>query len=62
MGLPIEIGQEAIYASKGSIAFPGSSADRTAAQTFAATDIGNHVTDQSGSGITVSAAAIVQAR
>lgn len=62
MGLPIEIGEQAIYATKGSIAFPGSSADRTAAQTFAASDIQNHVNDQTGSGITVSAAAIVLAR
>lgn len=63
MGLPIGIGQEAIYATKGNIAFPGGvAADLTAAQTFAASDIQNHVTDQSGSGITVSAATIVAAR
>lgn len=62
MGMPIEIGQEAIYATKGSIAFPGTSADKTAAQTFAATDIQNHMGDITGSGITVTAAAIVAAR
>lgn len=58
----IPIGEEAIYATKGSIAYPGSAAARTAAQTFAASDITNHASDISGSGITVSAAAIVLAR
>lgn len=62
MGLPIQIGQEAAYATKGNIAHPGTSAQITAAQTFAASDIQAHVADQTGSGITVTAAAIVAAR
>lgn len=62
MGMVIPISEEAIYATKGSIGFPGTSAAKTAAQTLAASDIQNHVTDISGSGLTVSAAAIVAAR
>lgn len=62
MGMPIPISEEAAYATKGNIGFPGTSAQLTAAQTMAATDIQNHVTDQSGSGITVTATTIVAAR
>lgn len=62
MAFPIPIGQEAIYATQGNIAYPGSSADKTAAQTFAVADINAHEVDQTGTGITVSAAAIVLAR
>lgn len=62
MGMLIPVGEEAIYATKGSIGFPGTSAAKTAAQTFAASDISNHVADISGSGLTVTAAAIVAAR
>lgn len=61
MGLPIATGAEALYASKGNIAFPGTSAQRTAAQTFAATDIESHIDDQTGSGITITATQIVLA-
>ncbi len=62
MGLVIPIGQEAIYATQGNVAFPGTSTQLTAAQTFAATDIEAHVDDQSGSGLTITAAQIVAAR
>lgn len=60
--MPIQIGAEAAYSTKGNIAHPGTSAQITAAQTFAASDIQSHVADQTGSGITVTAAAIVAAR
>lgn len=62
MGLPIQIGAEAAYATQGNIAHPGTSAQITAAQTFAATDIESHIDDQSGSGITVTATTILPAR
>ena len=56
------ISRDVIYASQGNIGHPGTSAKITAAQTFAASDIQAHVADQTGSGITVTAAAIVAAR
>ena len=62
MGLPIPISAESAYATQGQIAHPGTSAQITAAQTFAVADINAHVADQTGSGITVSAATIVAAR
>lgn len=62
MGLPIQIGAEAAYATQGQIAHPGTAAQITAAQTFAATDIESHIDDQSGSGITITATTIVAAR
>lgn len=62
MGLPIRIGEEAAYATSGAIGYPGTSAQLTAAQTFAASDIENHIDDQSGSGITITATTIVAAR
>lgn len=62
MGMPIPIGAEAAYATKGNIAHPGTSAQITAAQTFAATDIEAHIDDQTGSGITITATQIVAAR
>lgn len=62
MGLTIPIGAEAIYATQGNVAHPGTSAQITAAQTFAATDIEAHIDDQSGSGITITATQIVAAR
>ncbi len=62
MGMPISISEQAAYASKGNIAHPGTSAQITAAQTFAVADINAHVADQTGSGITVTAATIVAAR
>ena len=62
MGMPILIGEEAAYATKGNIASPKTSAQITADQTFAATDIENHIDDQSGSGITITATQIVAAR
>lgn len=62
MGMPINTGAEAGYASQGQIAHPGTAAQITAAQTFAATDIESHVDDQSGSGISVASVTIVAAR
>lgn len=62
MGWPIPVGQEAIYATQGNIAHPGTSGQITAAQTFAATDIEAHIDDQIGSGITITATQIVAAR
>lgn len=62
MAFPIQTSAEAAYATQGQIAHPGTSAQITAAQTFAATDIESHIDDQSGSGITVTATTIVAAR
>ncbi len=62
MGWTIPVGQEAIYATQGNIAHPGTAGQIAAAQTFAATDIEAHIDDQSGSGITITAATIVAAR
>lgn len=62
MGLPIAVGQEAIYATQGNIGFPGTAAQLAAAQTFAASDLDAHIDDQTGSGITITATVIVPAR
>lgn len=62
MGREIPISKEAAYATKGNIAFPGTAAERTAAQTKAIADINAAVIDQTGTGITVSAASIIAAR
>lgn len=62
MGMPIPISAESTYATAGQIGFPGTSAQLTAAQTFAVSDINAHIADQSGSSITVSSATIVAAR
>lgn len=62
MSWPIPISAEAAYATKGNIAFPGTAAELTAAQTRAATDIEAHIDDRSGSGITITATTIVAAR
>lgn len=60
--MPVGISEEAIYGSQGNIAFPGTAANKTAAQTKAIADLNAHLLDQSGSAITVSAVTIVAAR
>ncbi len=62
MGMPIQISEEVAYATKGNVAHPGTSAQITAAQTKAVADLNAHLADQTGSSVTVSAAAIVAAR
>lgn len=60
--VPVGLSTETIYAAKGNIGFPGTSAQLTAAQTFAVSDLNNHFADETGSGITVSAVTIIPAR
>lgn len=62
MGYELPFSSDTAYATKGSVAFPGTSAQLTAAQTKAVADINAHILDQTGTGITVTAAAIVAAR
>lgn len=62
MGLSIPVGAEAAYATNGNVAFPGTSAAKTAAETFAVSDLDAHIDDISGSGITISSVTIVAAR
>lgn len=52
------ISRDIIYASQGAIGHPGTSAERTAANTRAAADLNAHF----GAGVTVSAAAVTAAR
>ncbi len=52
------ISKDAIYASQGNIGHPGTSADRTAANTRAAADLNAAF----GAGVTVSVAAVTAAR
>lgn len=61
MGFEIPISSDVAYATKGNIAFPGSSAAKTAAQTKAVADLNAHLVDQIGSGVTVTATTIVAA-
>lgn len=60
--VPVGVSAETIYASKGNIGFPGTSAALTAAQTFATSDLNAHFLDQSGSSVVVSSVVIVPAR
>lgn len=62
MGMLIPTSAEAAYATSGGVAFPGTSAQKTAAETFAVSDLDAHIDDVSGSGITISSVTIVAAR